>query len=111
MRQSSLKLCLLLALGMPTPLFAIERGPVCREPSVIDEITREVRRLNYYSSIDPKLVTEQGTADPRIVQCQVCVESAPYETLRYGDQPIRQCLPRGFEVRILTGGFVVRDLR
>lgn len=84
---------------------------VCREPSVVDEMTREIRDYDYYSEINPKLVTETPTADPNVVRCQVCVQSAPYSMTRFGDQPIRQCLAHGFEIQILRGGFVVRDLR
>jgi hypothetical protein len=92
------------------PAFGRERGPVCREPSVVDEITREVRARNYYANVDPDLVTEQPTADPRILHCDVCVLSAPYDTIRYGDRPIASCVARGFEVLTVTNGFVVRAL-
>jgi hypothetical protein len=99
------------ALGSIGPVLAGERGPVCRQASVVDEMTREVRDQNYYSFVDPKLVTETPTADSTVVRCQVCVQLAPYDTTRFGDQPIRQCKPHGFEVRILHSGFVVRDLK
>jgi hypothetical protein len=102
---------LLLAMGTMRPVLAAERGPVCREPSVVDEIQREVRMRDYYTHIDPRLVTETPSGDPLVVRCQVCVQAAPYDTTRFGDHPIEQCVPRGFEVRILTSGFVVRDLR
>ena len=74
-------------------------------------MTREIVETNYYGRIDPRLVTEQATPDPAIVLCQVCVQTTPYDMLRFGDQPVRQCRFRGFEFRILTNGFVVRDLR
>lgn len=102
---------LVLSIAAVCPARASERGPVCREPSVVDEITREVRTRDYYSLIDPRLVTEQPTADPRVVRCGVCVQSTPYDTTRFRDHPIEQCVARGFEVRILPAGFVVRDLR
>jgi hypothetical protein len=89
---------------------AREVGPACREASVVDEMTRDIRARDYYSNVNPMLVTEQPTAEPNIVHCQVCVQDAPYETTRYGDQPVRQCRPHTFEVRILRAGFVVRDL-
>ena len=85
--------------------------PVCRQPSVIDEMTREVRDNDYYSEVDPRLVTETPTPDPAVVACQVCVLAAPFNTTRFGEQPVRQCVEHGFEVRILRGGFVVRDLK
>ena len=44
MRRTTATLLLLLVLE---PAFAGERGPVCREESVVDEITREVRASNY----------------------------------------------------------------
>ena len=111
MRPLTTIILLPLLIGAVKPALAGERGPVCREPSVVDEITREVRARNYYSRIDPALVTEQPTADPRMVHCQVCVESAPYNTIRFGDHPIGRCVERGFAVRILPNGFVVRDLQ
>ena len=88
-----------------------ERGPVCREPSVVDEMTREVRDHNYYSRVDPKLVTETPTPDPNLVRCQVCVQFAPYNTTRFGEQPVGRCVEHGFEIQILRSGFVVRDLK
>ena len=102
---------LLLSLCAAAPAFAGERGPACREPSVVDEITRQVKARNYYDRVDPRLVTEQPTADPQIVRCQVCVLSAPYDTTRLDDHPIEQCVADNFEVRMLPRGFVVRDLR
>jgi hypothetical protein len=111
MRRLAVTMLLLLGSGAAQSGLAGERGPACREPSVVDEIAREVRAGNYYGSVDPRWVSERPTADPRVVLCQVCVLSAPYDTARFGDHPVRQCLARGFEVRIVANGFVVRDLR
>lgn len=88
-----------------------ERGPACRQASVVDEMTRQITARDYYTKVDPKLVTETPTATANLVRCQVCVQFAPYDTMRFGDQPIRRCLEHSFEVRILRSGFVVRDLR
>ncbi len=98
-------------IGVAQPAEARERGPVCREPSVVDEMTRQIRLEEYYSRVDPALVTEQGTEAANVVRCQVCVQVAPFEMARFGDRPIRQCVARDFEVRIVPAGFVVRDLR
>lgn len=102
---------LLLAVVASRPAMGTEHGPVCREPSVVEEIAREVRTRSYFGEVDPRLVTEMPTADPTLVRCDVCVQSAPYNTTRSGDQPVPRCVPRGFEVKILPGGFVVRALR
>jgi hypothetical protein len=104
-------LALLAPLGAAQPASAWERGPVCREPSVVDEMTRQIRLSNYYSFVNPRLVTEQSTNVDNVVRCQVCVQSAPFEMTEFGDRPIRQCLAHGFEVRIVPAGFVVRDLQ
>jgi hypothetical protein len=101
----------LLPVCVTEPAIAGERGPVCREPSVVDEMTREIRDHDYYSRVNPRLVTETPTADANLVRCQVCVQSAPYDTIRFGDQPIRQCLEHGFDVQILQNGFIVHDLK
>jgi hypothetical protein len=99
------------AVVMAQPAAARERGPVCREPSVVDEMTRQIRLTNYYSFVNPRLVTEQATRTDNVVRCDVCVQSAPYDMTQFGDRPIRQCLAHGFEVRIVPAGFVVRDLQ
>jgi hypothetical protein len=101
---------LLLLLGT-APALAGERGPVCREPSVVDEMTREVRADNYDADVDPRLVTEQPTGNARVVRCDVCVLLAPYDTIRFGDWPVARCLARGFDVLTLTNGFVVQAVR
>ena len=111
MRRLASNLLLLFGVGALQPAIAGERGPVCRQASVVDEITREVRAADYYADIDPTLVTERPMTDPLMVRCDVCVQSAPYDTTRFGDRPIAQCVARGFEVRIVPLGFVVRALQ
>ncbi|HEX2942029.1 MAG TPA: hypothetical protein VHO91_13355 [Rhodopila sp.] len=96
------------ALGQPA--CAHEQGPVCRIPTVVDEMARQIRNGNHYAQVDPQLVTEQLTATPNLVRCQVCVLNTPYDMPRFGPQPIRRCIARNFEVRILQAGYVVRDL-
>jgi|SRR4051812_43572536 hypothetical protein len=99
------------ALAAAQPAHAWERGPACREPSVVDEMTRAIRAKNYYAQVDPDLVTEQATSVANVVHCQVCVQAAPYEATRFSDRPVRHCLAHEFEVRIVSAGFVVRDLQ
>jgi hypothetical protein len=113
MRRSAATLLLLLATtpALISPVLAGERGPVCRLPSVVEEMTRQIRAQNYYARTDPRLITEQPTADPRFVRCDVCVLAAPYDTVRFGDRPIPYCAASAFEILILTNGFVVRALR
>jgi hypothetical protein len=65
------------------PAVAGERGPVCRQPSVVDEMTRQVRDHDYYTHRDPNRIQSR----------------------------FRRCLANGFEIQILPHGFVVRDLR
>ncbi len=108
MRRSAAILLMVLAAG---PALAGGRGPICREPSVVDEISREVRAGNYYADVEPALVTEQPTFDPRVVRCDVCVLSAPYDTIRFGDRSVGRCVAHGFEVQTLANGFVVRAVR
>jgi hypothetical protein len=111
MRRWLAPLVMVVSCATVAPTLAGGRGPVCREPSVVDEITREIRDRSYYGEVDPKLVTEAPTTVPNVVRCQVCVLSAPYLMTRFGDEPVGQCLEHGFEVQILHSGFVVRDLK
>ena len=109
MRLASMAIMAFIFTGSATHLLANEGGPVCRQQSVVTEMTRQIRVASYYSKVDPRLVTEQPTVNPRIVRCQVCVEYAPYDTIRFGDRPVGQCLAHGFEVEIFPAGFVVYD--
>ncbi len=111
MRQWLMPIVMVTSFVTGGSVFAGDRTSVCRQPSVVDEMTREVLEQDYYSRVDPTLVTETPTTTVNMVRCQVCVESAPYDMPRFGDRPVRRCLEHGFEVRILHGGFVVRDLK
>ncbi|HYZ21432.1 MAG TPA: hypothetical protein VE690_04670 [Rhodopila sp.] len=91
----------------PAPALAAEPGPVCRASTVVEVMAREIRAQDYYTQIDPRLITEQATPIPNLVRCNVCVLQTPYEMTRFGQQPIRRCIARTFEVRILRNGFVV----
>ncbi len=95
--------------GPTGALLAREPGPVCREASVVEVITRLVRERDYYSDVRSQLVTEQPTNDPHVVRCQVCVQLAPYDTVRFGDRSIQQCQPQAFDVEIFPAGFVVHS--
>jgi hypothetical protein len=96
------------ALGLGNPASAGAPGPVCRVPTVVDEMSRRIHEGNYYARVDPRLVTETPTPTPNLVRCQVCVLETPYDTPRFGSRPVRRCTPRQFEVHILPQGFVVR---
>lgn len=108
-RLAAVAMAILISAGAAVPLFAGERGAVCRERSAVEKITREIHRRTYYSEVDPSLVTEQPTADPHVVRCQVCVQSAVYDMTRYRDHPIEQCVAHAFDVEIFPTGFVVHD--
>jgi NAD-dependent dihydropyrimidine dehydrogenase PreA subunit len=110
MRRWTVTTAVLISIGSTQLGHARAREPVCREPSVVDEMKREIRSQNYYSNVEAILVTEQPGRDPSVVNCQVCVEVTPYDTIRFGSKPVGQCLAHDFEVRILPTGFVVRNL-
>lgn len=98
------------ALLLVLPAAAFAGGPVCRDGAVVDEMAREIKARDYYTRIDPDLVTETPTGRANVVRCQVCVLAAPYDTLRFGDRPARQCRAHSFEIKILDAGFLVHDL-
>ena len=111
MIRSYAPIVFLISIVAAEPTLAGERGAVCRQDSVVDEMTRQIISRDYYSEVDPNLITETPTGTINLVRCQVCVQFAPYDTTRFGDRPIKRCLEHEFEVRILSSGFVVRDLR
>lgn len=110
MRRWMTPILVLSVVAAARPAIAGDPGPICREASVVDEITREVHNRNYYSTVNPELITETPTADPQFVHCQVCVQLAPYNTLRFGDHPVARCVEQGFEIHIMPGGFIVNGL-
>jgi hypothetical protein len=73
-------------------------------------MARQIHARMSYARVDPNLVTEQLTPQPNIVHCQVCIEDTPYDMPRYGEKPIRRCLPQNFEIRVFDTGYVVRGL-
>jgi hypothetical protein len=111
MKPWSAAFAVLASFGSVAPSNAGDRGPVCRLPTVVAEITREVHAQNYYSKVNPELVTETPTLIPNLVHCGVCVQLAPYDMTRFGEQPVKRCVEHGFDVQILQSGFVVHDLR
>jgi hypothetical protein len=101
-------LALLLA-AYPVSILA-HTGPICREPSVVDEIARQIKSNDYYAKVEAQLITEEPTREANVVRCQVCVLARPYLMPQFGDKPIPRCLPAEFDVRAVGLGFVVRAL-
>jgi hypothetical protein len=99
----------LLLAAYPVAVFA-HTGPICREPSVVDEIAREVKSRDYYAKVEARLITEEPTRDANVVRCQVCVLTRPYQMSQFGDNPVPRCRPAEFDVRAVGLGFVVRAL-
>lgn len=109
-RLAAAAVLLALAASQP-PASSAAPEAACRVDTVVDEMARQIRARDYYATIDPRLVTEQATPVPNLVRCNVCVLETPYDMTRFGEKPVRRCLPHDFEVKILSTGFVVRDLR
>jgi hypothetical protein len=99
----------LLLAAYPVSVFA-HTGPICREPSVVDEIGRQVKSRDYYAKVEAHLITEEPTREANVVRCQVCVLTRPYLMSQFGDKPVPRCLPAAFDVRAVGLGFVVRAL-
>jgi len=99
----------LLLAAYPVSAFA-HTGPICREPSVVDEIAREIKSRDYYAKVEARFITEEPTPKPNVVRCQVCVLTRPYLMSQFGDKPVPRCLPAEFDVRAVGLGFVVRAL-
>ncbi len=90
---------------------APEREPICREPSVLEAMERDVRVRNFYARIDQDDVTEIPGDNQNSVRCGVCVLTLSYDARRLQIQPTRWCVYREFVVQALRHGFIVRPLQ
>lgn len=102
-----------------TPLAAraddVVRQPIppaiCQRQEVLDVVGPVLRQRTAYARLRPSLVTEQPTADPRVVHCTACLEVAIYDTPLIGPRPALACVPHSFDVEALDHGLRVLDIR
>ena len=83
---------------------------ICRVPSVLDVMAREVHKRDYYGRIEPRLIDQFPYAAPNTVLCGVTVWTLSYDAHRADGIPIGRCEQYGFSVQALSNGFVVRYL-
>jgi hypothetical protein len=83
-------------------------GSICRAPSVIDVMTRELRRRDPYMRIEPRLVAEYPSVVPNIVLCAVLGQTLRYDAARNDGVPVRYSALHEFTVRAVLDGYVVR---
>lgn len=100
------------SLGSLAPhAWAGHQEPVCRVPSVIDVMAREVRQRDHYARIEPRLIAEYPGSLPNIVVCGVWARTLRFDTRRYGDLPLAYNEWYQFQVQALLDGYVVKLLR
>src|SRR5438128_2624316 len=99
-------------LGMPAGrAIAGPPGPICRLPTVVEVMTRELRTRAAYVWLDPAVIEEAPTPNARVVRCGVCSITAFYDTALYGAQPVGRCEPHTFTVESLRNGYIVRSIQ
>ena len=96
---------------MAVPALAASPSSICLAPTVVDRMAAGLTGNPYYTRLDPNLIVESPTADPRVVRCAVCALITLYDTSRLGPGPVARCEPRAFTVRALRNGFVVSGPR
>ena len=106
-----LRMLALSAVLAAVALPASAASPICLVPTVVDRMAAGLTGNPYYTRLDPRLIVESPTADPRVVRCAVCALITLYDTSRLGPGPVARCEPRAFTVRALRNGFVVSDPR
>lgn len=109
-----IRLCVLFALMLflaPLPhAVAGELGPICRVPSVLDVMAREVHKRDYYARIVPRLINEVPDTAPNTVWCGVTVWTLSYDARIADGHPLGRCEQHAFRVQALLNGFVVSYL-
>jgi hypothetical protein len=93
------------------PAWAGEAPMICRAPSVLDLMARDLRQHDYYARIDPRLTEEFSGPVADSVQCSVAVVTLRYDPPLAGNVPLGHCESHVFQVRAVANGFVVRYLR
>jgi hypothetical protein len=104
-------LALILLLAPVACANAGEPTPICRVPSVLEVMAREVHRRDYYARIDRRLVDEFPDTPPNTVWCGVTVSTLSYGVYFADGRPLWRCEQYAFSVRALEIGFVVRYIR
>jgi hypothetical protein len=102
---------LLLFLAPAPHAWAGEHQPICRVPSVLDQMALELRKRDYYGRIEPHLVEEVPEVAGTTVWCGVVVWTLSYDARVADGLPLGRCELHAFRVRALSNGFVVRYLR
>jgi hypothetical protein len=85
--------------------------PICRAPSVLELMEREVRRRDHYARIEPRLVDEVPDVKRNVVLCGVPVWTLSYDARRAVGVAFGRCESHEFRVQALLNGFVVVYLR
>ncbi len=99
---------------MLSPLTRANAGwpePICRAPSVLDVMARELHKRDHYAQIEPRLIAEVPDATQNTVLCGVAVSTIIYDARIAFGTPFGRCEQHAFRVRALQNGFVVRYLR
>jgi hypothetical protein len=99
---------LLLFAGLAPHARAGESPPICRAPSVIDVMTRELRRRDPYVRIERRLIAEYPGVAPNIVICGVLAQTLRYDASRNNGLPVRYSALYEFRVRAVLDGYVVQ---
>jgi hypothetical protein len=107
--------CAMLALILALAPFSCARAgalePICRVPSVVDVMAREVHKRDYYGRIEPDLIDQFPYAAPNTVLCGVPVWTLSYDAHLADGIPLGRFEQYGFTVQALSNGFLVRYLR
>lgn len=104
---ASLLAMMLLLAGFAPHAAAGQPGPVCRVGSVIDVMTRELRRRDPYVRIRPQWIMEYPSTRPDVVLCGVTAQTWRYDASRSATVPLSYIVRHGFRVRAVLDGYVV----
>jgi hypothetical protein len=109
--RSGVFLASMLVLAPAPRASAGEHGAICRVPSVVDVMTREMHKRDYYARIEPRLIDEVPDRGRNTVWCGVTVWTLSYDARIADGLPLGRCEQHAFRVQAVSNGFVVRYLR
>lgn len=102
---------LVLSAGFAMPVRAGDSGPICRVPSVVDVMRRELHRRDHYAHIERQWIKEYPGLSLNVVLCGVSALTLRYDAASSDDVPLRYVTSHEFRVLALPDGYVVKFVR
>lgn len=101
MTRRTLWLALLMLLGGP----AVQAGPVCGQPDILDVVSDRLQGMEYGTRLDLRTLAQEPTAQGNVFRCRLGTRVAFYDTARLGPGPAYRWQVHAYVVETLPFGY------